>query len=130
MDELKGIQYNTPLSYAFFSADNIKSIQASIRYQVWLRSDKKHIIGNQSEEELKVIMRSIFLQNSLNQENDIIGQVRELTGLVISYAVKMILTEIKQFVSYNKEISAPRQIMNHSINTSIRGSRQLEQKPW
>jgi|TARA_Y100000768_G_C23734114_1_gene566264 hypothetical protein len=130
MDELKGIQYNTPLSYTFFSANNIKYIQTNLRYQVWLHSNKTHVIGNQSEEELKVIMRSIFLQNSLNQENDIIGQVRDLNALVISYAVKMILTEIKQFVSYNKEISAPRQIMNHSINTSIRGSRQLEQKPW
>ena len=32
MDELKGIQYSTPLSSAFFSAQNMDSIQTNIRY--------------------------------------------------------------------------------------------------
>ena len=130
MDELKGIQYSTPLSSAFFSPQNMDSIQTNIRYQVWLQSGKKHVIGKQSPEELTVIMRSIFLQNSRNQENDILGQVKELNVITINYALKRILSELNQYVAYNKEISQGRQIMEHSVNTSIRGNRQLEQKPW
>ena len=130
MDELKGIQYSTPLSSAFFSAQNMDSIQTNIRYQVWLRSGKKHVIGKHSPEELTVIMRSLFLQNSRNQENVILGQVKELNVITINYALKRILSELNQYVAYNKEISQGRQIMEHSVNTSIRGNRQLEQKPW
>ena len=33
-------------------------------------------------------------------------------------------------LNYKKDISNPIQIMDHSVNTSIRGSRQLEQNPW
>tara|TARA_B100001113_G_scaffold349599_1_gene345230 strand:- start:255 stop:647 length:393 start_codon:yes stop_codon:yes gene_type:complete len=130
MDELKGIQYSTPLSSAFFSAQNMDSIQTNIRYQVWLQSGKKYVIGKQSPEELTVIMRSIFLQNSRNQENDILGQVKELNVITINYAIKRVFSELNQYVAYNKEISQGRQIMEHSVNTSIRGNRQLEQKPW
>jgi len=39
-------------------------IQDGIRYQVYLKTDKKHIIDKQSEVELEIIMRSIYLQHS------------------------------------------------------------------
>tara|TARA_B100000427_G_scaffold326135_1_gene334228 strand:+ start:756 stop:1148 length:393 start_codon:yes stop_codon:yes gene_type:complete len=130
MDELKGIQYNTPLSRAFFSRENIDSLQTSIRYNVWLSSGKKHVIAKQSDNELIVIMRSVFLQNSKNRESDILYQVKELNKIVLDYTVKHILTQVRQYITYTKDISNPRPIMEHSVNTSIRGSRQLEQNPW
>ena len=75
-------------------------------------------------------MRSIFLQNALNQESNILGQVRELNALVLKYAIQQVLTQVNQYVAYNKHIHCEREVMPHSINTSIRGSRQLELKPW
>jgi len=64
MEELKGIQSLTPLSRAFFSKQNISSLHTNIRYQVWLDTNKQHVISAQSNEELILIMRSIYLQNS------------------------------------------------------------------
>tara|TARA_B100001175_G_scaffold123533_1_gene105196 strand:+ start:15440 stop:15832 length:393 start_codon:yes stop_codon:yes gene_type:complete len=130
MEELKGIQYNTPLSRAFFSRENIDGLQTNIRYNVWLSSGKKHIIGKQNSSELVVIMRSIFLQNSKNRDSNILYQVKDLNKIVLDYTVDKILTQVKQYISYKNDISNPRQIMDHSVNTSIRGSRQLEQNPW
>lgn len=130
MDELKGIQSKSDLSAAFFSRQNIESIQITLRHQVWLRSNKKHVIGNQSVGELKVIMRSIYLQNALNNDTHILDQVRELNKLVLEYATNQILTQLEQYVEYTRRISSDRYIIPHSVNTSIRGSRQLEQKPW
>ena len=130
MEELKGIQQDTPLSCAFFSNRNINSLQVNIRYSVWRESNKEYVIGNQDVTELKIIMRSIYLQNSVNQPNNILDQVRDLNKLVLDYAVRQIITQVRQSVSYNKDITEPRHIIPHSENTSIRGSRQLEQKPW
>ena len=75
-------------------------------------------------------MRSVFLQNSKNRESNILYQVKELNKIVLDYTVKHILTQVRQYITYTKDISNPRQIMDHSVNTSIRGSRQLEQNPW
>ncbi len=130
MDELKGIQYNTPLSRAFFSRQNIDALQTNIRYNVWLSSGKKHVISKQNDSELVVIMRSVFLQNSKNREANILSQVKDLNKIVLDYTVKQVLNQVKQYINYKKDISNPIQIMDHSVNTSIRGSRQLEQNPW
>ena len=53
MEQLKGIQTSTPLSKAFFSTQNISALHTKIRYQVWLNTNKQHVIGNQSNEESK-----------------------------------------------------------------------------
>ncbi len=128
MDELKGIQTDTPLSKEFFSRVNIDTLQATIRYQVWIET--KQVIGNQSEDELKVVMRSIYLQNAKHQPNNIILQVRNLNILVVEFCVKGIVSEVKQFIAYNQHINQERSIPDHSVNTSIRGSRQLQMNPW
>ena len=54
----------SPLANMFFSNLNIKSIQEQLRYQVWLKSDKKYVIGYQDQHQLLIVMRSIYLQYS------------------------------------------------------------------
>ena len=76
-----------------------------IRYNVYLRSGKKHIIGRQSDTQLQIIMRSIYLQNSKNLNTDIKGQIQELNKLVIDYCVPNILVEVEQYIQYKVSVS-------------------------
>jgi len=128
MDELKGIQISSRLSRAYFSSENISNIQDNIRYNVWINTNKKYIIGNQNEYELKIIMRSVYLQNALNQEDDITTQILNLNNLVLNYCVKQVTSQVIQFINYQKEINSDRHIMDHSINTNSRGEKTLEMK--
>lgn len=130
MEELKGIQSDTPLSRAFFSGENLNGLQTNLRYKVWTLSQMKHVIGTQDENELKVIMRSVFLQNALNQPMDILQQVLDLNNMVLEYCSQNILTQVTQYVAYNDHISQDRYVPEHSMSTSVRGSKQLELKPW
>ncbi len=130
MDELKGIFQNTPLSCAFLSKQNIDSLQTNIRYSVWLKTNKKHVIGKQSDKELNIIMRSVYLQYSKNLPNNILAQVKELNKIVLDYAVDKIIVQLKQYIEYQKHINGKREILPHSINMSSRGSKQLSIKPW
>ena len=61
---LKGNLENTPLAKQFFSTKNIFTIQGNIKQEVYNLSNQKYKIDNQNEDVLKIIMRSIFLQNS------------------------------------------------------------------
>jgi len=99
-EALQHVQTPSRLSLLFFSKENIEKIQKELRYQVWLQSGKKYIVDNQSPIELEVVMRSIFLQFSLNQDKDFVKQINYLNGLVLSYCVPNVLVEVESYLGY------------------------------
>ena len=46
-EALYGIQEQTPLNQLYFSKANMTIIQDKIRYEVYMKTDKKHIIAPQ-----------------------------------------------------------------------------------
>lgn len=114
------------LSRLFFSDMNIDALQEGIRFLVWRNTCQKHVIGRQSEEELKIIMRSIYLQHSKNLPFAILEQVRELNGKVLEYAVEKIVNELNIYLKYCDDLSSLPVPMQHATNTSSRGTKVLE----
>ena len=104
-EALKSIQNKSKLSDLYFSQLNIDSLQNILKYRVWLESNKKHKIANQSEHQLKIIMRSIFLQNGKFNNNNILDQVKELNEKVIKYCLPNILSNIEMYIAYKKTVS-------------------------
>ena len=82
-DALSGSWTDTLLSTLFFSEENIKILQNAIKRGVYERSSKQFIIGEQNCDELKIIMRSIYLQDSTNLPYDIKHQISTLNNLVL-----------------------------------------------
>jgi len=68
----EGLWTSDSLSNAFFSQQNIQIIQNGIRAGVYHRSNGQYVIGPQDCDSLKIVMRSVFLQYSANQPNNII----------------------------------------------------------
>ena len=89
-EALNGSWNNTPLSISFFSSKNINMLQNGLRYGVYVKSNNQFIIGQQNIDELKIIMRSIFLQNSKNLPNNISDQINDLNNKVLEYAINQI----------------------------------------
>ncbi len=116
---------NTELSNIFFSQNNIDALQQGIRYLVWKNSNGKHKIGNQSETQLQIIMRGIFLQYSKNLSYNIIEQVKELNQKVLDFIIPQILLEIDQYNYYINDIYKQPIPLSRSINTSSAGTKFL-----
>jgi len=114
----------------FFSQQNIDALQQGIRYSVWKKSCEKHIIGNQSEDELKIIMRSIYLQHSKNLPYNIVEQVKELNTIVLGYCVPRILAELSMYESYLDRVSKLPDPMAYGTNESVKGTKVLETKDF
>ena len=51
-------------------------------------------------------MRSIYLQNSKNQDNNIQKQIKELNSLVLDYSVPNIIVGVQQYMGYKKDVSS------------------------
>ena len=99
-EALQHIQTPSPLGMLFFSKENMNRIQTELRYTVWIQSGKKHIIGEQSAIELEIIMRAIFLQFSLNQNQKFKEQITYLNKLVLDYCIPNVMSEVEQYLGY------------------------------
>lgn len=104
-DALNGGWENSPLSRAFFSKQNIDMIQNGIRAGVYQMSNQQFVIGNQSYDELKIIMRAIYLQHSVNLATNLSQQIQELNQMVLEYCVPRVFGEAKGYMKYLHDVS-------------------------
>jgi hypothetical protein len=102
-DALHGNMYDTVLSSAYFSGENQDILQNAIRKGVYDKSNGKHIVSRQDPDGLKAIMRSIFLQHSPNNPNDITEQIKMLNELVINYAVPRVYSNVESYLHYRND---------------------------
>ena len=84
----------------------INSIKSNgLRAGVYNMSDKKYIIPLQSIENLKIIMRSIYLQYAEHYEQNITQQVERLNKLVLDYCIPNVYNEAVGYEKYCKDQS-------------------------
>jgi hypothetical protein len=88
------------------------------------------VIGRQSDKDLKVIMRSFYLQYSKNRSIDIIGQVRELNKKVLDWCVREVFSNLQQYDKYVVDVSTLPMPMERSTIATTKGSRTLERKTF
>jgi len=125
VEALYGIQETSTLNQLFFSKKNMDNIQNMIRYTVYEKSSKKFIIDRQSDVELEIIMRSIYLQHSPNLPNKIKEQITYLNSLVSNWCAEQIIPEVNQYQGYIKEIEYMPVPIDLPLNLSSKGSRSL-----
>lgn len=128
-DAMSGNWYDTQLSNAFFSAANIQIIQNGIRAGVFNRSNKQYVISEQSMDELQIIMRSIFLQNSKNLPTGIPKQISDLNKIVFDFAINQVYGEADGYMKYKKDASTMWTPIAMPI-LSYSNDKQLELKKW
>lgn len=124
-DAIKGNFNKNCLNDVFFSDDNIDALQIGMRNMVANATEGKEIIGRQSDIELKIIMKAIYLEYGKNQNDNILEQTKDLNKKVLDFAVPRILTEIRQYKEYVKDASSVHIPMERSVNVSNKGSKTL-----
>jgi hypothetical protein len=117
---------NTPLSEMFFSSENMKRIQKKIKSKVnELSNGKYKLETDQDEQDLLIAMRAVFLDYGKNLNNHIVRQVKILNQQVLDYIMPDILTNVKQYYGYLKDISNPIQPINRPMNVNNAGRKTL-----
>uniref|UniRef100_A0A6C0KU12 Minor capsid protein P8 central region domain-containing protein n=1 Tax=viral metagenome TaxID=1070528 RepID=A0A6C0KU12_9ZZZZ len=127
-EAIQGQITSNNLTEIFFSTQNINALQEAIRYRVYIESNRKYTIGRQSDQELKIIMRSIYLQYSQNLDTDCIGQTRALNQRVLDSAVPEVLSNLYQYETYRKDASTLPMPLDRAPLLSTRGTKTLELK--
>ncbi len=130
-DALRGNWEKSPVSEMFFSGANVDRIQNMIRKDVFDRSQPKgYVIDKQSVEELKIIMRGIYLQYARNLPNDVASQVEDLNRKVCDWAVPHILSAVDHYHFYLNDISHLPVPLPHMQHLSRAGTKSLPAQPF
>jgi hypothetical protein len=124
-----GIWENSQLSNAFFSKENMKILQNGIRSGVYQKSSETQIICEQDYDTLKIIMRSIFLENAKNSPNNIKGQIQELNQIIMNYCIDQIMIELKGYMTYLNDITSMHVPIDHPKMSNVK-HKDLQMKNW
>lgn len=125
----EGLWDESALSNAYFSLDNIQILQNGIRAGIYHKSNGQYIIGPQDCDSLKIIMRSVFLQNASNQPNNIPQQIAELNKMVLNFCIQQVYSEAQGYMKYIDDASTLVVPIAHPIMAD-NSDRELVLKPW
>jgi hypothetical protein len=116
----------TGVSKVFFSMENINLLQTGIRNKILNDTNGEYNIGRQKDDELKIVMRSIYFQHAKNQSTNVPAQVLDLNTRVIEWCVPEIISNIKQSQRYIKDISTMPVPLERSVMPSRKGLKNLD----
>jgi len=128
---VEGVTERNQISDLFLSQKNIDFIQNKIIKTFKIKHN--YNISNQSNSELLIIMRSIYLNNCTNNYknmNDVKKEIIKLNDLVVNYSVDNIFKNIKSQELYLKKINNDLEPINLPSNTNSKGDKQLEFKSF
>ena len=125
----EGLWTDTYLSQAFFSQQNIQILQNGIRAGVYQKSNGQYTIAPQDCDSLKIVMRSVYLQNAANQPNNITQQVFELNKIVLNYCIQQVYSEAQGYLKYIDDASTLVVPIAHPVMAN-NSDRELEFKTW
>ena len=114
----------TKLSNYYFSKENIDFLQNTMISEIY-KLTKGTRITKQSNDELKIIMKSIYLQYGRNMDTHIKEQTDQLNKKVLDYSIENIYSNLKQYNHYIKDITSEKTVMDMPQNVHIKGEKTL-----
>ena len=78
-----------------------------MRAGVYEKSNKEIVIPPQNIDNLKIIMRSMYLTyvNHTNKPNEITAEIERLNNYVLDYAIKSVYNEAQGYLKYIRDVS-------------------------
>lgn len=113
----------TLLSQLYFSSKNIDLVQKKIKNVVHKATRGNVNIDRQSDDELLIVMRSIYLQYGMNCDKKVTDQVYALNDRVVKYCAKNITSNISMYLKYLSDLDNTSRIMDYPIHSTISGDK-------
>ena len=119
---MKNVQTPNELNKLFFSEENIKRIQKKIKTMVINKTQGKYRLDvDQNVDDLIIVMRSVYMEYGRYLPTGIVRQVKQLNEHVVKTVIPDIITNIKQYYGYLKDINSPLKPIQLPVNVNNAG---------
>lgn len=98
-------QPSTPLNAAFFARANVDALQTAIVQRVLEGMGMR--IDRQSDWELLLVMRRVYMETSTNWPDDVGEEVARLNALVLQLSAEAVSRNITRYMTYRSSIPMP-----------------------
>lgn len=116
---------DTNMFKLFFSKKNIDLIQMKIIAETFRQSKGAYLIEKQDEQDLRVVMRSIYFQHAKHLPINLDSQIKELNNKVVTSIVPDIISQIEGYFGYIERVFGDRYIIDRPKNVSNAGMKTL-----
>lgn len=116
----------TSLNEQFFSQENVDRLQSMI--QATVRQMVNATIDRQSDVDLKLVMRSYYLQYAENNPNATADELQQLNERVVNFCANRIAVEVEAYRYYRKDILDFPAPIARPLDTQVYGTRTGELK--
>lgn len=114
-----------PVGQVFFSEENIRRLQKQIKNEIYERTKHQYIVEEEQDpNDLLIPMRGIYMLHGKYLDYGIKHQVKDLNKKLVNFVVPDMVTEIKQYYGYLKDVNVYEPI-NRPMNVSNAGRRLL-----
>jgi len=114
------------ITIVFFSDENIKRIQRKIKEEIFIKTKGQYTLDeDQDESDLMIAMRAVYLDKCKNLPGETIRQVKLLNKQTVDYILPDMITNIKQYFGYIKDINQPLIPMMRPMNVNNAGRKLL-----
>lgn len=130
-DAITGLQEDNLLAKVYFSEENVQMLQNGLRAGVYEMSQRQIVIPPQNVDNLKVIMRSMYLQYAKHPDKTemITSEIEKLNKYVLDYAIPSVYNEAQGYMNYVRDQSTLVMPLERPQQTD-RDFKHLEWKRW
>lgn len=122
----KGELCDDELSHIFYSDENVARVQKLLKQEVFLRTKGQFRLDeDQDENDILVVMKSVFDEYAKHLPYKIIHQVKALNKKTIEAIIPGVITNVKQTHAYLQEINGPIKPIDRPVNVNHAGRRTL-----
>ena len=101
----QGLFEKNDITKLFFSDENMNRMQQKIRDEVFTRTKGQYILEeDQDEADLIIAMRAVYLDKCKNLPKESVRQVKLLNQQTVDYILPDLLSNIRQYFGYIKDI--------------------------
>lgn len=115
------------LHLQFFSMENLRNIEAELTKRV--KEETTYVIDRQSQQAIEIIMRYVFDEHARYLPDDVPGQVKVLNEKVLEQLVPMVVTNLKRYLEYLRDVTTLPMPLDRAVNTSVVGTNPTSLSP-
>lgn len=127
---MENVFYDDPVGKLFFSSKNVSRLQKQIRDAIYEKTNHQYKLeDDQASTDLIIAMRGVYMEQGAYQSENIVRQVKQLNKKLVDYVLPDMITNIKQFYAYQKDINEPIKPIDRPMNVCNAGRRTLPSIP-
>jgi hypothetical protein len=124
-ETINNISCSSGLHRMFFSDKNTRRIQDKLKRAIYEKTNGQFKSEDQDPRDIDIIMKAVYKEHARFTETGLVREIKRLNQQLVDDTLPGMITNIKQYYGYLKDINSPIKPIPRPLNMSSKGRRIL-----